>query len=161
MSINMKLMIFAVFIMTAVLKVKAAGVPNTPLVCWHCSSDTVGADEFCGSEFDEDKIPADYMKERNLNAGRFCNSTINSEQERPVCRKTIEEINGKMVTKRFCYYTNKSDDLKYCMNDPTEKNINRIFCEDCLTEKCNGARKMVGGSALTLIAVFMAKAINV
>uniref|UniRef100_A0A1I8P5N0 Protein sleepless n=1 Tax=Stomoxys calcitrans TaxID=35570 RepID=A0A1I8P5N0_STOCA len=160
MPLNMKLMIFSVFMLTAVSKIKADETPNAPLQCWHCSSDTAGAENFCGEEFSEDSIPWDLMKERNLSAMRSCSSTIKSEHERPVCRKTIEEINGKTVVKRFCYYTNKSDTLNHCMDDPTEKNVRRVFCEDCLTEKCNGAT-MMGGNVLTSLFAAMTAVIAV
>lgn len=132
------------------------------LQCWHCSSDTIGAEDFCGTEFRESDIP-DLLKERNISILRSCNSTINSEHERAVCRKTIEKskytitmtlifemkrikttsspVNGKEVVKRFCYYTNKSDTVDHCIKEPTEKNVVRIYCEDCLTDKCNLASK--------------------
>jgi len=41
--------------------------------------------------FQEDNIPTDLIKERNINLLRSCNSTINSDHERAVCRKTVEE----------------------------------------------------------------------
>lgn len=47
--------------------------------------------------------------------------------------------NGKLITKRFCYYTNKSDPVELCNITSPEKNVRRIFCEDCLTDRCNGA----------------------
>jgi len=61
------------------------------LQCWHCSSDTIGAEDFCDVTFQEDNIPTDLIKERNINLLRSCNSTINSDHERAVCRKTVEE----------------------------------------------------------------------
>ncbi|KAM7352333.1 target of wit [Cochliomyia hominivorax] len=133
----MKIMIISLIVLTAVYKSKAA---ESTLKCWHCSSDTIGAEDFCGNEFKESNIP-DLLKERNISVLRSCNSTINSEHERAVCRKTIEEINGKYVVKRFCYYTSKSDTVDHCRNEPTEKNVHRIYCEDCLTDKCNAAFK--------------------
>ncbi|XP_073822361.1 target of wit [Musca autumnalis] len=168
MSMNLKMMIMGVVLLAAALKTEAAEPnPNNRLQCWHCSSDTVGAEEFCGEVFNEDNIPVDLLKERNLSVLRACNSSIKSEHERPVCRKTVEEINGQTVTKRFCYYTNKSDTLTHCMDDPTEKNVHRVFCEDCLTEKCNGAIA-VGGNylgllscAVTLLIIFVSKHVNV
>ncbi|TMW48540.1 hypothetical protein DOY81_006372 [Sarcophaga bullata] len=128
----MKAMIMSLVILTLVYKVKA----GTPLQCWHCSSDTAGSENFCGEEFQEGNIP-EQLKDLNIVVTRNCNSTINSEHERAVCRKTIERTNGKTVVKRFCYYTNKSDALDYCRNEPTEKTVRRVFCEDCLTDKCN------------------------
>lgn len=71
--------------------IPAAENPNARLQCWHCSSDTVGSEEFCDEVFQEDKIPSELLKERNLSALRACNSSIKSEHERPVCRKTVEE----------------------------------------------------------------------
>ncbi|XP_037711448.1 uncharacterized protein LOC119548330 [Drosophila subpulchrella] len=109
------------------------------LQCWHCSSDTIGAEDFCDVTFQEDNIPTDLIKERNINLLRSCNSTINSDHERAVCRKTVEENNGKLITKRFCYYTNKSDPVELCNITSPEKNVRRIFCQDCLTDRCNGA----------------------
>lgn len=61
------------------------------LQCWHCSSDTIGAESFCGRDFKESNIPNDQFKERNISVVRYCNSTIHSEHERAVCRKIIEE----------------------------------------------------------------------
>ncbi|XP_023308592.2 uncharacterized protein LOC111690354 [Lucilia cuprina] len=152
----MKVMIISLVILTVVYKIKAA---EPYLQCWHCSSDTHGSEDFCGNEFKESNIP-DSLKERNISVMRSCNSTINSEHERAVCRKTIEEINGKQVVKRFCYYTNKSDTLDHCRNEPTEKNVNRVFCEDCLTDKCNNAFKFdISWSILfsaTLLTLFLA-----
>ncbi|XP_065357478.1 UPAR/Ly6 domain-containing protein twit [Calliphora vicina] len=133
----MKVMIISLVILTAVYKIKAV---ESHLQCWHCGSDTIGAEDFCGNEFMESNIP-DLLKDRNISVLRSCNSTINSEHERAVCRKTIEKINGKEVVKRFCYYTSKSDALDHCKNEPTEKNVRRDFCEDCLTDKCNDAFK--------------------
>ncbi|KAH8377234.1 hypothetical protein KR093_004333, partial [Drosophila rubida] len=112
---------------------------NQHLQCWHCSSETSGAEDFCDVTFQEDNIPHELIKERNIKLLRTCNSTINSDHERPVCRKTVEESNGKVITKRFCYYTNKADPVHLCNMTSPEKNVHRIFCEDCLTDRCNGA----------------------
>ncbi|EDW46396.1 uncharacterized protein LOC6618209 [Drosophila sechellia] len=119
------------------------------LQCWHCSSDTIGAEDFCDVTFQEDNIPTDLIKERNINLLRSCNGTINSDHERAVCRKTVEENNGKLITKRFCYYTNKSDPVELCNITSPEKNVRRIFCEDCLTDRCNGA--FAGASILEML----------
>uniref|UniRef100_A0A1B0FFL9 Protein sleepless n=1 Tax=Glossina morsitans morsitans TaxID=37546 RepID=A0A1B0FFL9_GLOMM len=128
------------------------------LQCWHCSSDTKGAEDFCDTEFKESNIPTDLLAERNLSVIRVCNSTIHSEHERAVCRKTIEEMNGKTVTKRFCYYTNKSDPLDHCNTEIIEKNVRRIFCQDCLSDKCNAAHKHdLNKMAATSITLIIAK----
>lgn len=58
--------------------------------------------------------------------------------------------NGKLVTKRFCYYTNKSDPVELCNVTSPEKNVRRIFCEDCLTDRCNGAARLA-----TLLAAIL------
>lgn len=126
---------------------------NKPLQCWHCASDTKGAEDFCDVTFQEDNIPQDLIKERNINLLRTCNSTINSDHERPVCRKTVEETNGKIITKRYCYYTNKSDAVDLCNMTSPEKNVRRIFCEDCLTDRCNGAARMAAIFAAILLPI--------
>lgn len=69
----------------------SAAQQQPPLQCWHCSSDTIGAEDFCGDEFKEDNIPTESLKERNLSVLRNCNSSIASEHERAVCRKTVED----------------------------------------------------------------------
>ncbi|XP_030383325.1 uncharacterized protein LOC115630803 isoform X2 [Scaptodrosophila lebanonensis] len=73
---------------------------------------------------------------------RSCNSSINSDHERAVCRKIVEDSNGKRITKRFCYYTNKSDPVELCNVTSTEKNVQRIFCEDCMTNLCNAGTQL-------------------
>uniref|UniRef100_A0A1A9WL41 Protein sleepless n=1 Tax=Glossina brevipalpis TaxID=37001 RepID=A0A1A9WL41_9MUSC len=137
----------------------AMGAGYQYLQCWHCSSDTRGAEDFCGTEFKESNIPTDLLAERNLSVIRHCNSTIHSDHERAVCRKTIEEMNGKTITKRFCYYTNKSDPLDHCNTEITEKNVRRIFCQDCLSDKCNGAHKndlnIMAATSITLVTAKM------
>ncbi|CAD6999472.1 unnamed protein product [Ceratitis capitata] len=115
--------------MYALISITVMSITDLPrqLECWHCSSETSGAEDFCGVTFDEDSVPSsEMMKEHNFNVLRNCSSTTHSEHERPVCRKTVEEINGKVVTKRFCYYTNKSDSLDRCMEDPPRNNVVRI-----------------------------------
>ncbi|XP_037927212.1 uncharacterized protein LOC119661797, partial [Teleopsis dalmanni] len=127
---------------------------NKILECWHCSSDTIGSKDFCDTTFQEDNIPTEILKDRRISVSRHCNNTINSMHERAVCRKTVEKINGETITKRFCYYTNKSDPLDHCQKDPTESSVQRIFCEDCETNKCNSAKKMgvmLGGVVLPVL----------
>ncbi|XP_012156904.1 uncharacterized protein LOC101460307 [Ceratitis capitata] len=140
-----------------VLHYSQADLPRQ-LECWHCSSETSGAEDFCGVTFDEDSVPSsEMMKEHNFNVLRNCSSTTHSEHERPVCRKTVEEINGKVVTKRFCYYTNKSDSLDRCMEEPTENNVVRIFCQDCQADRCNSADNHVAAWLGQLLPLFLAK----
>uniref|UniRef100_A0A1A9ZFI5 Protein sleepless n=1 Tax=Glossina pallidipes TaxID=7398 RepID=A0A1A9ZFI5_GLOPL len=111
--------------------VRRAGYQH--LQCWHCSSDTKGAEDFCDTEFKESNIPTDLLAERNL-------------------------MNGKTVTKRFCYYTNKSDPLDHCNTEIIEKNVRRIFCQDCLSDKCNAAHKHdLNKMAATSITLIIAK----
>ncbi|XP_053959747.1 uncharacterized protein LOC129249264 [Anastrepha obliqua] len=130
------------------------------LECWHCSSETIGAEDFCDVTFDEDNIPRpEVMKEHNISVLRNCSSTTHSEHERPVCRKTVEEINGKTITKRFCYYTNKSDSLEHCMEELTENNVKRIFCQDCLTDQCNGGGQQFVSWLSQLLPLVLAKAV--
>ncbi|XP_036329265.1 uncharacterized protein LOC118741404 [Rhagoletis pomonella] len=131
------------------------------LECWHCSSETIGAEDFCDVTFDEDNIPKpEVMKEHNISVLRNCSSTTHSEHERPVCRKTVEEINGKTITKRFCYYTNKSDSLEHCMEEPTENNVKRIFCQDCLADQCNGSGQQLATWLSQLLPLALAKAVR-
>ncbi|SPP79594.1 uncharacterized protein LOC117581802 [Drosophila guanche] len=144
-AVPMKALIAGVFLLANAWHISAGHEQQQQrhLQCWHCSSDTIGAEDFCDVTFQEDNIPTELIKERNINLLRSCNSTINSDHERPVCRKTVEENNGKIITKRFCYYTNKSDPVELCNVTSPEKNVRRIFCEDCLTDRCNGAPGLV------------------
>lgn len=139
-----------------ILAVHCSKAESKQLECWHCSSETIGAEKFCKESFDEDGIPdPEVRKEHNINVLRNCSSTTNSEHERAVCRKTVEEINGKPVTKRFCYYTNKSDSMDRCMEEPTEKNVVRIFCQDCPTDRCNGVGKQLATWLSQLLPLFL------
>ncbi|XP_067625927.1 UPAR/Ly6 domain-containing protein twit [Eurosta solidaginis] len=135
--------------------------PPKQLACWHCSSETIGAEDFCDITFDEDNIPRqEMMKEHNISVLRNCTSTTHSDHERPVCRKTVEKINGKTITKRFCYYTNKSDSLEHCMEEPTENNVERIFCQDCLTDQCNGVGQQLATWLSQLLPIVLAKLVR-
>ncbi|KAH8249515.1 hypothetical protein KR032_010149 [Drosophila birchii] len=141
-AIPMKVLLAGVFLLANAWHITAVNEQHHQrqhLECWHCSSDTIGSEDFCDVTFQEDNIPTDLIRERNINLLRSCNSTIHSDHERPVCRKTVEENKGKIITKRFCYYTNKSDPVELCNITSPEKNGRRIFCEDCLTDRCNGA----------------------
>ncbi|EDV33409.1 uncharacterized protein Dana_GF20964 [Drosophila ananassae] len=141
-AMSMKALLATTFLLANAWSITASGNEQNNrhhLQCWHCSSDTYGAEDFCDVTFQEDNIPNDLIRERNINLLRTCNSTINSDHERPVCRKTVEENNGKIITKRFCYYTNKSDAVDLCNITTPDKNVRRIFCQDCLTDRCNGA----------------------
>ncbi|XP_055839820.1 uncharacterized protein LOC129907566 [Episyrphus balteatus] len=102
------------------------------LECYHCSSETIGSEQFCGRTFQKDSIP-ETLDKYNLSVVRSCTST--SEHLIPTCRKTVEEKNGNTITKRFCFYTNKSDSI-FC-NEPHDGS--RVFCQDCFTDKCNSA----------------------
>ncbi|XP_039952128.1 uncharacterized protein LOC120769279 [Bactrocera tryoni] len=144
-----------------ILAVHCSKAEPKQLECWHCSSETIGAEDFCKESFDEDGIPDEEMRrEHNINVLRNCSSTTNSEHEQAVCRKTVEEINGKVVTKRFCYYTNKSDSLDRCMEEPTEKNVVRIFCQDCQKDRCNGAGKKFITWLSQLLPLFLANSMR-
>ncbi|XP_030555446.1 uncharacterized protein LOC115758808 [Drosophila novamexicana] len=149
MSAPMKFIIAGFCLLASAYNIKAH--EHQHLQCWHCSSDTIGAEDFCDVTFQEDNIPTDLIKERNINLLRSCNSSINSDHERPVCRKTVEEYNGKIITKRFCYYTNKSDPVELCNVTTPEKNVRRIFCEDCLTDRCNGSTRLAALLAVILL----------
>ncbi|KAH8419267.1 hypothetical protein KR222_002060 [Zaprionus bogoriensis] len=151
MSASMKLTIAGFCLLATAYNIQAN--EHQPLQCWHCSSDTIGAEDFCDVTFQEDNIPTDLIKMHNINLLRTCNSTINSDHERPVCRKTVEEINGKIITKRFCYYTNKSDLVHLCNSTNQEKNVQRLFCEDCLTDRCNGSARLAALLAAILLPV--------
>ncbi|XP_034100604.1 uncharacterized protein LOC117565549 [Drosophila albomicans] len=141
MTASMKYIIAGFCLLSTVRNIR--GEERKPLQCWHCSSETAGAEDFCDVTFQEDNIPQELIKERNINLLRTCNSSINSDHERPVCRKTVEESNGKVITKRYCYYTNKADPLYLCNMTSPDKNVRRIFCEDCLEDSCNGAGSLV------------------
>ncbi|XP_068151263.1 UPAR/Ly6 domain-containing protein twit [Drosophila tropicalis] len=156
MSVLVKLIIAGVFLLANAFHIQGVEQPRH-LQCWHCSSDTVGAEDFCDVTFQEDSIPEDFIRERNINLLRSCNSTINSDHEKAVCRKTVEEgANGKYITKRFCYYTNKSDPLELCNVTSPDKNVRRIFCEDCTTDRCNSAEHLMGIMIVTILMPFLA-----
>uniref|UniRef100_T1H4J0 Protein quiver n=1 Tax=Megaselia scalaris TaxID=36166 RepID=T1H4J0_MEGSC len=67
-------------------------VVTSALHCWQCSSDTLGAEDFCGEVFKKDSIPEDVQRRNYLDVTKHCNSSgIHSEFLIPVCRKTVEE----------------------------------------------------------------------
>ncbi|XP_017848071.1 uncharacterized protein LOC108603622 [Drosophila busckii] len=150
MSATMKYIFAGLCLLLSTCNIRAH--QHQALQCWHCSSATVGSDGFCGVTFQEDNIPYEQLKESNSNPLRTCNSSINSDHERPVCRKTVDETNdGKLITKRFCYYTNKSDPVELCNMTKPDNNMRRIFCEDCLSDRCNGSARLAAILAAILL----------
>ncbi|XP_055920345.1 uncharacterized protein LOC129951969 [Eupeodes corollae] len=124
---------------------------NEALECYHCSSETIGSEQFCGQVFREDKIP-ETLERYNLSVVRSCTST--SEHLIPTCRKIEEKRNGNIITKRFCFYTNKSDSI-FC-NEPHDGS--REFCQDCFTNKCNSASQLIAQQlGFILIPLLIAK----
>ncbi|KAL5279650.1 hypothetical protein ACFFRR_003943 [Megaselia abdita] len=118
---------------------------SNALQCWTCSSETIGAENFCGEIFREQNIPEDIKKRNYLDVTKVCNKTgIHSDFIIPVCRKTVEEniLDGKITVKRFCYFTNKSDSLDQCKMDTIDQGVKRTFCQDCTTDRCNTASEI-------------------
>ncbi|ALC39566.1 CG31676, partial [Drosophila busckii] len=109
---------------------------SASLRCWRCSTD-VSNGEFCNDPFQPDSIS------EQLRYWSYVNCTnsvgVKSVNARPVCKKLVQEVYGKRVISRSCFYEDVDDSPDKCAMDTTSSYIKTVYCRTCTTDGCNAA----------------------
>jgi len=145
--------LFAVLLIVAI----SLNTVDATLKCWRCSTD-VSNGEFCNDPFDPQYISDQQRYWSYVN----CTYSIGvkSVNARPVCKKLVQEVYGKRVIARSCFYEEINDSPDKCARDPTSSYIKTVFCQTCTTDGCNGATGFAPFAALILIPAVLIKLFN-
>ncbi|XP_030383327.1 uncharacterized protein LOC115630804 [Scaptodrosophila lebanonensis] len=118
------------------------------LRCWRCSTD-VSNGEFCNDPFQPDSISEQQRYWSYVNCTYSVG--VKSVNARPVCKKLVQEVYGKRVISRSCFYEDMDDPADKCAMDTTSSYIKTVFCRTCTSDGCNGASSYAPLSALLLL----------
>ncbi|XP_055376057.1 uncharacterized protein LOC129608525 isoform X2 [Condylostylus longicornis] len=152
-------MVKSVYLLASVSIISALVLTANALKCWRCSSDaTNGA--FCSDPFDPEIITDQQKYWSYVN----CTYPYNFNQQsanviRPVCKKLVQEIYGKVVVSRSCFYEDISEAPEKCYLDNFPSYVRTIYCQTCPTDGCNTAPSVESSPifALMLIPIAIAK----
>ncbi|EDW76404.1 uncharacterized protein Dwil_GK15439 [Drosophila willistoni] len=125
---------------------------NGVLRCWRCSTD-VSNGEFCNDPFQPDTISEQQRYWSYVNCTYSVG--VKSVNARPVCKKLVQEVYGKRVISRSCFYEDVDDPADKCAMDTTSSYIKTVYCRTCTTDGCNGAKgfaPLMGLLVLPLLA---------
>ncbi|XP_062141837.1 uncharacterized protein LOC133849763 [Drosophila sulfurigaster albostrigata] len=122
------------------------------LRCWRCSTD-VSNGEFCNDPFQPDTISEQQRYWSYVN----CTYSVGAKSmnTRPVCKKLVQEVYGKRVIARSCFYEDMDDPADKCAMDTTSSYTKTVYCRTCTTDGCNssgGLTAMLGLLFLPLLA---------
>ncbi|XP_017082534.2 LOW QUALITY PROTEIN: uncharacterized protein LOC108115541 [Drosophila eugracilis] len=117
------------------------------LRCWRCSTD-VSNGEFCNDPF----MPETISEQQRYWSYVNCTYSVGAKSvnARPVCKKLVQEVYGKRVISRSCFYEDMDDSPNKCANDQTSSYIKTVYCRTCTTDGCNG-----GSASTPLILLLM------
>ncbi|KAH8262702.1 hypothetical protein KR026_007475 [Drosophila bipectinata] len=138
MSYNL---IYLIFLASAVLR------------CWRCSTD-VSNGEFCNDPFEPSTISEQQRYWSYVNCTYSVG--VKSVNARPVCKKLVQEVYGKRVVSRSCFYEDVDDPSDKCAMDQTSSYIKTVYCRTCTTDGCNGGTGSAPLAALILIPLLLA-----
>ncbi|EDW29224.1 GL18525 [Drosophila persimilis] len=141
-------LMLAVFCMLLCLNA-ASGV----LRCWRCSTD-VSNGEFCNDPFQPDSISEQQRYWSYVNCTYSVG--VKSVNARPVCKKLVQEVYGKRVISRSCFYEDMDDPADKCAMDQTSSYIKTVYCRTCTTDGCNGSGGISPLMALLLLPLLAA-----
>ncbi|XP_037927616.1 uncharacterized protein LOC119662132 [Teleopsis dalmanni] len=130
---------------------------NAILRCWRCSTD-VSNGEFCNDPFQPEFITDQQRYWSYVNCTYSVG--VKSVNARPVCKKLVQEVYGKRVTSRSCFYEDMDDAPDKCARENTSSYIKTIFCQTCNTDGCNGAAAYTPFTALIILSIIAFKVLN-
>ncbi|KRG03411.1 uncharacterized protein LOC6577351 isoform X2 [Drosophila mojavensis] len=128
---------------------KTSGV----LRCWRCSTD-VSNGEFCNDPFQSESISEQQRYWSYVNCTYSVG--VKSVNARPVCKKLVQEVYGKRVISRSCFYEDVDDPADKCAMDTTSSYIKTIYCRTCTTDGCNSAGGLSGLAGLLVLPLLAA-----
>ncbi|XP_004524804.1 uncharacterized protein LOC101450536 [Ceratitis capitata] len=120
------------------------------LKCWRCSTD-VSNGGFCDDPFDPEFISDQQRYWSYVNCSYSTN--FKSVNARPVCKKLVQEVYGKRVISRSCFYEDYDDSSDRCGHETTSSYIKTVFCQTCNTDGCNGAAAFSPFIALVFLPI--------
>ncbi|SPP79596.1 uncharacterized protein LOC117581803 [Drosophila guanche] len=123
------------------------------LRCWRCSTD-VSNGEFCNDPFQPDSISEQQRYWSYVNCTYSVG--VKSVNARPVCKKLVQEVYGKRVISRSCFYEDMDDPADKCAMDQTSSYIKTVYCRTCTTDGCNGSGGISPLLALLLLPLLPA-----
>ncbi|KAL9924076.1 uncharacterized protein LOC119635256 [Glossina fuscipes] len=146
--------IYAFLLLTALCLTTTA---QEILRCWRCSTD-VSNGEFCNDPFNPNSISDQQRYWSYVNC--TYSAGVKSVNARPVCKKLVQEVYGKHVITRSCFYEDMDDPADKCARDTTSSYIKTTFCETCNSNGCNGVGDLTPYVTLILISVLLMKFIK-
>ncbi|XP_064538991.1 UPAR/Ly6 domain-containing protein twit isoform X1 [Drosophila montana] len=123
------------------------------LRCWRCSTD-VSNGEFCNDPFQSDSISEQQRYWSYVNCTYSVG--VKSVNARPVCKKLVQEVYGKRVISRSCFYEDVDDAPDKCAMDTTSSYIKTVYCRTCTTDGCNSAGGLSGLVGLLVLPLLAA-----
>ncbi|XP_055920588.1 uncharacterized protein LOC129952157 [Eupeodes corollae] len=126
------------------------------LKCWRCSTD-VSNGEFCNDPFDPESISEQQRYWSYVNCSYSVG--VKSVNTRPVCKKLVQEVYGKQVISRSCFYEDIDEPADRCSRDTTSSYVRTLYCRTCTTDGCNGSSGIVPIVALVLAPIALIKLI--
>ncbi|KAH8419266.1 hypothetical protein KR222_002061, partial [Zaprionus bogoriensis] len=123
------------------------------LRCWRCSTD-VSNGEFCNDPFQPDSISEQQRYWSYVNCTYSVG--VKSVNARPVCKKLVQEVYGKRVISRSCFYEDVDDPADKCAMVTTSSYIKTIYCHTCTTDGCNAAGGLSAWMGLLLLPLLAA-----
>ncbi|TDG44840.1 hypothetical protein AWZ03_008737 [Drosophila navojoa] len=123
------------------------------LRCWRCSTD-VSNGEFCNDPFQSESISEQQRYWSYVNCTYSVG--VKSVNARPVCKKLVQEVYGKRVISRSCFYEDVDDPADKCAMDTTSSYIKTIYCRTCTTDGCNSAGGLSGLVGLLVLPLLAA-----
>ncbi|XP_037805949.1 uncharacterized protein LOC119600023 [Lucilia sericata] len=136
------------------LTVLCLNTAEAVLKCWRCSTD-VSNGEFCNDPFDPYSITDQQRYWSYVNCTYSVG--VKSVNARPVCKKLVQEVYGKRVIARSCFYEDVDDPADKCARDTTSSYIKTVFCQTCSSDGCNGVSGLVPYATLLLASTFIIK----
>ncbi|XP_005183201.1 uncharacterized protein LOC131800552 [Musca domestica] len=127
------------------------------LKCWRCSTD-VSNGEFCNDPFDPNGITDQQRYWSYVNC--TYNVGFKAVNARPVCKKLVQEVYGKRVISRSCFYEDIDDPADKCARDTTSSYIKTVFCETCNSDGCNGVSGLMPYGTLLALTALLVKLIK-
>ncbi|KAL5281187.1 hypothetical protein ACFFRR_004918 [Megaselia abdita] len=138
------------FILSAVLVITVfVNNSDALLKCWRCSSDATNG-QFCADPFDQEIITDQQRYWSYVNCTYAYG--VKTPTTRPACKKLVQEIYGKIVVSRSCFYEDVSDATDKCSRDNYPSYIRTLHCSTCTTDGCNGA----SGFEPVMVMIFIA-----
>ncbi|XP_067623005.1 UPAR/Ly6 domain-containing protein twit [Eurosta solidaginis] len=118
------------------------------LKCWRCSTD-VSNGVFCDDPFDPEFISDQQRYWSYVNCSY--SAGFKSVNARPVCKKLVQEVYGKRVITRSCFYEDFDDTSDRCGHETSSSYIKTVFCQTCSTDGCNGVTAFTPYVSLMLL----------